>query len=65
MSQTKKKKVVYLTIHASKPLKARFKKVFGRWKESQLDQDESKNPTQKEFMDTMLDLAAAELGVDL
>ena len=58
-------KPIYLTIHASKSLKARFKKMFGRWKESQLDLDENAKPTQKEFMDTMLDLAAAELGVDL
>jgi len=60
-----KNKVTYLTIHASKPLKARFKKLFGRWKEFQIDEDESAKPTQKEFMNTMLDLAAAELGVDL
>lgn len=57
-------KPIYLTIHASKPLKARFKKLFGRWKELQIDLDESAKPTQKEFMNTMLDLAAAELGVD-
>lgn len=63
MSPTKK--VIYLTIHASNPLKARFKKLFGRWKESQIDLDETAKPTQKEFMNTMLDLAAEELGIDL
>ncbi len=62
MSQ--KKKVVYLTIHASNPLKARFKKMFGRWKELQLDIDDSSKPTQKEFVNTLLDLEAVELGVD-
>lgn len=64
MSQ-KKKKIYYLTIHASKPLIARFKKIFGRWKEYQIELDENAKPTQKDFMGKMLDFIAEVLGVDM
>ena len=60
-----KKKTITLTIHATNKIKARFKKLFGRWKEWLIDEDESANPTQMEFVSAMLDLIASELGVDL
>lgn len=62
MSNNKK---ITLTIHGTQELKTRFKKVYGRWKEHQLDIDNSKTPTQKDFVNTMLDLIAVELGVNL
>ncbi len=62
---SKKDKIITLTVHGNQKLKNRFKIIFGRWKEFQLEQDKHSTPTQKGFMNTMLDLMASELGVEL